>query len=718
MNELLLMNKVLENLQHIFQTPFQSSVLVFAVILFIILLAPLIFRSIKIPGIIGLILAGVIIGPHGLNLIAKNSAIDLFSTIGLLYIMFLAGLELDLKGFAKYKHKSLVFGFFTFIIPLSIGYPVCRFLLEFSFETSFLVASMFATHTLVTYPIVSRLGISRNEAVGITVGGTMLTDTAVLIILAIISGSVSGEITMNFWIKFSISVILFLFIVLYLIPKLAKWFFKNFQGEKNSHFIFVLAMVFLSAFLSELANLEPIIGAFAAGIALNRLIPHTSSLMNRLEFVGNSLFIPFFLISVGMLINLSVIFQGPYALIIAATLTVVALIGKYLAAWITAAIFCYSRAYRNLIFGLSSSHAAATIAVIMVGFRLGIVDENILNGTIVLILVTCLVASFVTEYSAKKVLIMDKVNLPDMPAIREQKILVPIYNPNNLGRLIDLAIAIKNPKNRLPIVGLSVVEDDQKAGQKLIEARLMLEKAVIYASAVDQEVQIVTTISQNVPSGIKRVATEVFATEIIIGFALKKQFTDLLFGNTIKYIVENTNQSVWVCSISPYISQRGKIVVVCPRYADREYGFNLWLNRVFRLASTLKVSIDFLTTPQTFRHVAEYIETNKIATSTKHIEFNDWNDFMTIATYIQPSDLVIITLPRNGGVSYKSNQENIPRLMARNFENYDFILIYPNEAEDNVEMMFTDDFDTSLIGEGLNQLTQKAKSFTGIFRKK
>ena len=712
------MGKVLENLQHIFQTPFQSSVLIFAVILFIILLAPLIFRSIKIPGIIGLILAGVIVGPHGLNLIAKNSAIDLFSTIGLLYIMFLAGLELDLKGFANYRHKSLVFGFFTFILPISIGYPVCRYLLDFGFETSFLVSSMFATHTLVTYPIVSRLGISRNEAVGITVGGTMLTDTAVLIILAIISGSVNGEITVNFWIKFSISVILFLSVVLLLIPKLATWFFRNFEGEKNSHFIFVLAMVFLAAFLSEIAGLEPIIGAFAAGIALNRLIPHTSSLMNRLEFVGNSLFIPFFLISVGMLINLAVLTNGFMAMIIAATLTIVALIGKYAAAWITALIFNYSKNYRNLIFGLSSSHAAATIAVIMVGFRIGIVDENILNGTIVLILVTCLVASFVTEHSARHVLIIEKSNNPPLPTIRDQKILVPIYNPSNMERLLDLAMAIKNPQNHFPIVSLSVVEDDQQSRQKLIEAKKTLERAIIHASEVDQEVEIITTISQNVPSGIKRVATEIFATEIIIGFALKSQFTDLLFGNIIKYIVENTCQAVWVCSISPNLNKRQKIVVVCPRYAEKEYGFNLWLSRVFRLANNLMVSCDFLSTPETFKHVKDFIQVNKIANAAKHIEFTDWNDFLSISAYIQPMDLVIIALPRNGGVSYKLNQESIPRQMAKNFENYDFILIYPNENDVNPGMMFTDDFDKSFIESGLNQLSHKAKSLTEVFRKK
>jgi len=712
------MNKVLENFQHIFQTPFQSSVLVFAVILFIILLAPLIFRRMKVPGIIGLILAGIIIGPYGLNMIAKNSAIDLFSTIGLLYIMFLAGLELDMKGFASYKHKSIVFGFFTFIIPFAIGYPVCRYLLDLSFGTSFLVSSMFATNTLVTYPIVSRLGISRNEAVGISVGGTMLTDTAVLIILAIISGAVSGELSLNFWIRFSISVLLFLSIVFWLIPKLATWFFRNFEGERNSHFIFVLAMVFFAAFLSELAGLEPIIGAFAAGIALNKLVPHTSSLMNRLEFVGNSLFIPFFLISVGMLIDVSVLFEGLHAIIIAATLTIVAIIGKYAAAWITAAVFHFPKAYRNLLFGLSSAHAASTIAVIMVGYRIGIVDENILNGTIILILVTCLVASFVTEQSAKQVLIMDKLIAPQLPTLRDQKILVPIYNPNNMERLLDLAIAIKNPRNHFPIVSLSVVADDQAAQQKLIDAKKTLEKAIIHAAAVDQEVEIITTISQNVPSGIKRVATEIFATEIILGFALKHHFTDLLFGNIIKYIVDNTNQAVWVCSISPHLHQRKKIVVVCPRYADREYGFNLWLSRVFRLADSLKVSCDVLSTPQTFRHVNEYIQLNNIKIHTKHIEFTDWNEFLEISAFIKPTDLVIIALPRNGGVSYKLNQEGIPRLMAKNFENYDFILIYPNENEENPELMFTNDFDKSLIEEGLNHLSKKARSWSDIFRRK
>jgi len=287
-----------------------------------------------------------------------------------------------------------------------------------------------------------------------------------------------------------------------------------------------------------------------------------------------------------------------------------------------------------------------------------------------------------------------------------------------MERLLDLAIAIKNPKNRFPIVSLSVVEDDLQAKQRLIEAKKNLEKAIIHASAFDQEVEIITTISQNVPSGIKRVATEIFATEIIIGFALKSHFTDILFGNVIKYIVENTNQAVWVCSISPDLGLHKKIVVICPRYADREYGFNLWLDRVFRLAKTLKVSCEFLSTPQTFRHIKDYLHSSRIVVSLKHTEFTDWTDFMEISAYIHPSDLVIITLPRIGGISYKINQESIPRLMAKNFENHDFILIYPNESEESAEMMFTDDFDKSLIEEGINKLSHKARWLTEIFRKR
>jgi len=712
------MTQVLDRLIDLLQKPFHSSVLIFAVILFIILLAPILLRSLKIPGIIGLILSGLVIGPHGLDWIEKNSAVDLFSTIGLLYIMFLAGLELDLKEFKTNKHKSLVFGFFTFIIPLALGFPVCRYLLGLDFNASLLVASMFSTHTLVTYPIVSRMGISRHEAVAVTVGGTMLTDTAVLVLFAVIVGSVKGEINAHFWYSFGVSVVLFLLVVFLLIPLLTAWFLKKLEGEKRSHFIFILSMVFFSAFLSEVAGLEPIIGAFAAGIALNKFVPRTSSLMNRLEFVGNAIFIPFFLISVGMLINLKVIGNGTAAWIIAGTLTIVAITGKYLAALITSLTFRFPATWRRLIFGMSSSHAAATLAVILVGFKMGIVDENVLNGTIVLILVTCLVASFVTENAAKKILIQEEEykELPDTPSL-EQKILVPISNPVTMERLIDLAIAIKLPKNSFPIVSLSVVDDDHMAKTKLIEAKRMLEKAIIHAAAIDQKVEIITTIDQKFTAGIKRVAKEIFASEIIIGFALKNQFSEMLFGNNVKYIVENTDQAVWVASIQSNLNSYKRIVIICPKFADHEYGFQNWLSRILRMGKSLDKSCHFLSTPQTFEYVASFHQQQRSTVKISHTEFTQWEEFQSLGQFLTPSDLIIIPLPRSGGVSYKLSQENIPRLMAKHFENYSFIFVYTSSADDTTELMFSHDFDNTIIEKGMKLINQRAKWITKLFGK-
>jgi Kef-type K+ transport system membrane component KefB len=382
------MNEILKQLMHEFERPLQNPVLIFSLLLLIILLAPILVKRIKIPGIIGLILAGVAVGPHGFNLLAKTDAIKLFSTIGLLYIMFIAGLELDLNEFKKTRHKSIMFGFFTFIIPILIGFPICYNLLGYNFNASFLTASMFATHTLVAYPIVSRLGVAKDEAVAVAVGGTLLTDTAVLLILAVVKGNASPEgLSFDFWMRLLIGLTLFTLIMFLLVPRITRWFFRKLESEKHSHYIFVLSVVFFSAFLAEIAGVEPIIGAFAAGLVLNPLIPHSSALMNRIEYVGNALFIPFFLINVGMLVDMSILFKGYTALTVAGALTAGAIFSKWLAAFVTQLLFKYSPTQRNLITGLSSAHAAATIAIILIGYNLKILDENILNGTIILILI-------------------------------------------------------------------------------------------------------------------------------------------------------------------------------------------------------------------------------------------------------------------------------------------------------------------------------------------
>lgn len=396
-------NDVWNHIVQQFHIPFTNPVLIFTLILFIILLSPILMAKIKIPAIVGFIIAGIIIGPYGANLLSKNAATDLFSTIGLLYIMFIAGVELDITGFKTTKHKSLTFGLLTFAIPVLIGFPVCYWLLDYPLLTSVLTASMFATHTLVAYPIVSRYGVSKNEVVAVTVGGTILTDTAVLIILAVIIAANNGGLTPTFWLQLIASLVIFTLIVVLLVPNIAKRFLAMPETAKTTHYIFILTCLFFSAFLSQLAGLEPIIGAFIAGLALNRLIPRPSALMKNIDFVGNAIFIPFFLISVGMIVNLHILFTSWEAILIAVCLTIVALAGKWLSAFFTQKIFKYSNTQRRLMFGLSSSHAAATLAIILIGYKQHIIDANILNGTIILILVTCMVASFATELASKQI---------------------------------------------------------------------------------------------------------------------------------------------------------------------------------------------------------------------------------------------------------------------------------------------------------------------------
>ncbi|MEO8472611.1 MAG: cation:proton antiporter [Chryseolinea sp.] len=674
------MNDFLERVSEEFKTPFQNSVLIFSIILLIILLAPIFLKRLKIPGIIGLILSGVLIGPHGFFLLEKNAAVNLFSTIGLLYIMFIAGLELDLGEFMKNKNKSFVFGFLTFILPISLGFPVCHYILQYDIATSFLTSSMFATHTLIAYPIVSRLGISKNEAVAVTVGGTILTDTAVLIILAVISGAEKGGLNSELWIRLGVSMMIFLAIVAFLVPRIAAWFFKQFEDEKNAHFIFVLSVVFFCAFIAELAGLEPIIGAFAAGLTLNRLIPNSSSLMNRIEFVGNSLFIPFFLISVGMLIDLRVLFNGPSALIVAAALTTVALFGKWAAASATGFIFKYSKAQRNLIFGLSSAHAAATLAVILVGYNLGIIDDAILNGTIVLILITCLIASFVTEEAGKKVVLQSESEGTPTLNTKVQRILVPVSNPDTMEKLIDFAITIKEPKNVTPIVGLTVVEDDDLAQGKLLQARKMLDKAIHHAAAAEQKVEIMATIDHNVSSGIQRVTKEMFVTDIVLGWSPKTILSSIIFGKTFEGLINLTVQNVFLTRLQLPLNVHKKLHLFCPLFVERDLGFPHWLARTLRLAVQLSMDITLYAAEETHHAIVQHINAKKVAVTLKFVAIVSPSDLKKDMISLHADDMLVWILSRKGNVSHSPYLQTLPGKMVKLFKDNSLVFIYPETS--------------------------------------
>src|SRR5690554_5322514 len=673
------MTDFFENLAHEFELPLQNPVLIFSLVLFIILLSPIVLKRLNIPGIIGLIISGVLIGPHGLHILENSSAIDLFSTIGLLYIMFIAGLELDLKEFKTNRNKSLTFGLFTFCVPILLGYPVCRYLLGYDFNASLLTASMFATHTLVAYPIVGKFGVSKDQAVAITVGGTILTDTAVLIILAVILGNADGSLNQEFWIKLGLSLIIFSAIMFLIVPRIARRFFQELEGEKHSHYIFVLSMVFFAAFLAELAGVESIIGAFVAGLALNKLIPHSSALMNRIEFIGNSLFIPFFLISVGMLVDVSVIMSGPWAIIIAITLTIVAVAAKWIAAFLTQITFKYSKAQRDLIFGLSSAHAAATLAVILVGYKADILDENILNGTIILILITCIIASFVTENAAKSI-IRNSDDADDIPLTSpslQETILIPIAKLVNIEKVLDFAVLIKDKKSINPLSILTVVPNTAEAEKTIHKAKQGLENYLKETTASDTNATVMATIDHNAASGISRTAKEIMADIILLGWPQKTGFLDKLIGDKMESILQNTNKTLFICDFQIPLVNHKQLFLIVPPNAEFEDGFALWVSKDAKLSVELSIPINLNCTEETHNAILKFAKTNKITISVTYHHFNDWDAFFILSRQITDTDFIILVSSRRGYISHFGYLDRLPAKLEKHFSNKSKMVVYP-----------------------------------------
>lgn len=723
------MNYFFAHLLDEFQLPLKNPVLVFSLLLFIILLSPILLRKIRIPAIIGLIISGVIIGPHGFGLIGRKAMdsqgyfdIELFSTIGLLYIMFIAGLELDMNEFRKHLKKSITFGALTFFVPILLGYPLCYYGLGLSQTASWLTASMFATHTLVAYPIISKYGLTKQSSVAITVGGTILTDTAVLIILTVISSSAQGELDSAFWVRLITSLTIFSLIMFFLIPKIARWFFSKLDSEKTSQYIFVLSIVFFAAFLAEVAGVEHIIGAFVAGLVLNRLIPHNSILMNRVEFIGNSLFIPFFLISVGMVVDYKVFFQGSWPLIIAAVLTSFAIFSKWLAAFLTQMIFKMTGTERQIIFGLSSSHAAATLAIIMVGYNdgNGILDINIVNGTVLLILFTCLTASFVTENAGKKMLIMISEKGEDDSTetkLRNKHMMVSMNELKGNESLLDFAVLVSDPKVINPISVVSVYPNNEDAERMIRKSRKSLEEIVKHFSGYETKINTIATIDHNLSSGIARVSKELVADIVVLNDSRKTNLLKRIVGDDRDHLLDVCDRSIFFCQLErPSVSYQ-KILVICPKMAELEMSFALWVERILRMARQLNLRVELYATSATYEKWIRVGEVNRISVETKLTEIEELDDFFLLQNKKSEDDMIVFCASRSGGISYTPAVDSFSGKLDKAYPENDFITIYPSQNSlDNIYANY-DDFDPSTLSKGVEAIQKIGKEVGNIFKK-
>ncbi|MFM7466428.1 MAG: cation:proton antiporter [Crocinitomicaceae bacterium] len=705
-----------------FGLPLTNPVLVFSLLLFIILLSPIVLRRLRIPGIIGLIISGLIIGPHALGFIGYNAlqsegSIKLFSTIGLLYIMFMAGLELDLNQFKKYLNKSLTFGLLTFILPLILGYPICYYALKLDATASLLVASMFSTHTLVAYPIISKYGLSKHSSVAITVGGTILTDTAVLIILAIISSSTQGNLDGAFWLRLITSLTIFSIIMFFGIPKVARWFFSKLDSEKSSQYIFVLSVVFFAAFLAEVAGVEHIIGAFVAGLVLNRLIPHNSILMNRIDFIGNSLFIPFFLIYVGMVVDYRAFLQGTWPLVIAGVLTTFAIFSKWLAAFVTQLIFKMSSTERQVIFGLSTSHAAATLAIIMVGYNEGngILDINIVNGTVLLILFTCMTASFVTESAGKKLLIeLNESGEGELneTKLRNQHIMVSMNELKGNESLIDFSLIISDSKVINPISVVSVYPNNEKAEIMIRKSRKSLEDIVKHFSGHESKLNTIATIDYNLSSGIARVSKELVADIVVMNDNRNFNFIQRMVGDERDHLMDVCDKTIFFCQFDKSMVSYSRVVVMAPPLCELENSFAIWVERIFRLAKELNIKIELFSTIATQERFDKIGPANKIEAIIKFNEIEDFEDAL-LKYDKNKNDLIITCLARKGAVSHSVDIDTFTAKLEKACPTHDVVFIYPALEIDPLYANY-DDISATPIAAGVETIQKIGREVGSI----
>jgi Kef-type K+ transport system membrane component KefB len=693
--------------------PLKNPVLILAITLLIILFSPLLFKRFRVPGIIGLIIAGILIGPKCFHLIESTTSFELFSKTGLLYIMFLAGLEIDMQELRQNREKSVVFGALTFLIPISIGFLVCTYIFHFSLWPALLLASMFSTHTLISYSIVSNMGIIKNRAVQVTFGGTIITDSAVLILLGVITNVVTGEINMSFWIRIAVSMGLLLFSTLFLLPRISRWFFRNVEGQAGAHYIFVLSVVFISGFLSELAGVEPIIGAFLAGLGLNKIIPHNGILMNRVVFIGNTLFIPFFLISAGMLVDVRLFFSGASTLVFAGVLCLVGIFSKYLAAWFTSLIYHYNRYERNLMFGLSVSHAAATLAIIKVGFDIGLFDQNVINGTIILILISCLFSSFVTERAARKIAIQEK-EVVWRSSDKVERLLIPVSNPENIQRLIDLALLIKDPRSPEPIYPLSIVEDDAEADEKINVVRKVIEGVAEQISSGDKKVEVLKKVDLSIVDGIVRTARAYNITDILISYKAQQHHVNAIFGNIAGNLLIKSKQAVIISKILQPVNTFQRILVVLTPNAELESGFArsvFKINTMLRQTGSSASVYGLDSTLTAFSHIVN----DRKKMYYDYVPVHGFENFSALSD-VRVNDLFIILSARRQTLSYNYHVDELSRKLSRHNEFTSFVIFYPDISRTLQDGRMTD-VPTATIAEKYVRMKQFTGRITGIFKK-
>jgi Kef-type K+ transport system membrane component KefB len=674
--------------------PITSPTLIFFVVLLIILSAPIVMGKLRIPHIIGMVLAGIVIGEHGLNILERDNSFELFGKVGLLYIMFLAGLEMDMESVKKNSKRFLAFGLLTCFVPLAMTYFMAMWLLDYSKTASFLLGCIMASNTLIAYPIISRYGLQRHSSVMLSVGSSMLSLFMALLMLAALAASYGEDTGIGFWILFLLKFVAFCAGSIYLIPKLSRYFLRRYS-DAVMQFIFVLSVMFLSAALSEVIGVEGIVGAFIAGLILNRYIPHVSPLMNRIEFIGNALFIPYFLIGVGMLINVRILFEGSNILWVVALIVFFGTFGKAVAAYLSALLFHLPQSAGHMMFGLTCAHAAGAIAMVMVGMRLQVspgvflVNDEMLNGVIIMILITCIISTMMTEHASQQIILMEKRMVTTTND--DEKILLCVKYPEIAPQLLELAIMMRNQKLNRGLVALNVVYDDNKATANREQGLRLLEHLQQRASASDIHIHTQVRLATNIANGIKHAFREFGCSEIIMGMHVHTDVNPKFWGEFIQSLYNGLNRQIILTRFMQPLNTLRRIQVAVPSRAEFEPGFHRWLERLARMAGNLDCRIQFHGRNESLELIREYINNHHPGVRAEYTFMAHWNELPRLAEIIREDHMFIIVTARKGTISYKTALERLPNELMQHFSGKNLMILFPDQygSQKEESMTFT-----------------------------
>ena len=692
--------------------PITDPTLIFFVVLLMILFAPIIMSKLRIPHIIGLVLAGVIVGHYGLDILERDSSFDLFGRVGLYYIMFLAGLEMDMEGVKRNTRRFLVFGLLTCLVPLGLTYVMAVTLLHYSPTAAFLLGCIMASNTLIAYPIISRYGLQKHSSVALSVGASMISLFLSLVMIAGLAAQFRShddgqastiDYQLLFWPLFVLKLAGYIAAMLWIIPHLTRYFLRRYS-DAVMQFIFILAVMFLNAALTDFIGLEGIFGAFFSGLILSRYIPHVSPLMNRLEFIGNALFIPYFLIGVGMLINVRTIAQGPYVLWVMLLIAFFGTFGKAVAAYLSSLLFRLPKRDGHMMFGLTSAHAAGAIAMVMVGMRLEVepgvflVSDDMLNGVVLMILVTCVISSLMTQHAAQQVTLaqhQSSLSSADhSPRTTHEKVLLCVKYPEIAPQLLEQAILMRHtPSSKQQgLVALNVVYDDESASHHREEGLHLLEKLEQQAAAADVPMQTQVRLATNIANGIKHAFREYGCSEIILGMHVHTERNAKFWGDFLQSLYNGLNRQIMLSRFVQPLTTLRRIQVAVPSRAEFEPGFHRWLERLCRFAEQLDCRIQFHGRQESLVLIAEYINNLHPSVRTEFTPMAHWNELPQLAAHIADDQLFVVVTARKGTISYKNALERLPDELQHYFSGKNLMIIFPDQYGDQKEdrMSFTE----------------------------